>query len=278
MGRSLYLIAICFIVLIAVFGECVAGDSPFPIGESGEKIRSFVDGIPPDVSPLSMNDKNISLLIQYRRTLEGVTHLRGERLRFIGFFEGTTRVDIPEWWERRLLARQVFGDQVFFPSEEAENGESLWKMTDEEAISGIDRVALQENGVRIGRGTIEYEVPDSIMQRVYGDRVKGKLPAPLAASLNDKRVALFNEGGGLACVDRETSTIAWIHELKDIPSVGGGSGPDDIYYEVMFSNGKVAAFYAWNYEMTCLIVDEISGQLLFRFNTQYVRIPAAKPK
>ncbi|MFO1007748.1 MAG: hypothetical protein U0929_17425 [Planctomycetaceae bacterium] len=106
----------------------------------------------------------------------------------------------------------------------------------------------------------------------------GKPPAPLAASLNDKRVALFNEGADwLVSTGRHPQLLGFTN-FKDIPSVGGGSGPDDIYYEVMFSNGKVAAFYAWNYEMTCLIVDEISGQLLFRFNTQYVRIPAAKPK
>ena len=277
MSRKYSLIAILLFALACGIAQCAADETPFPITESGEKIRSFVDGIPLDAAPLSTNDKNISLLIQYRRTLKGVTHLKGERLRFIGFFEGTTRVDIPEWWERRLLARRVSMGQVFFPSEEAENGESLWKMTDKEAISGIDRVALQENGVRIGTGTIEYEVPDSIMQRMYGDRVKGKLPAPLAASLNDKRVALFNEGGRLACVDRETSTITWIHELEDIPFVGGGSGPDDIYYEVMFSDGKVAAFYAWNYEMKCIVADEITGQLLFRFSTEYVRLPTVKP-
>ena len=218
-------------------------------------------------------------ITNYSNSLE-----RGSVLRFLGFLEGRTQINVPPWWERTLLSSGIVNRSVGIPlfdlstcttsPRPRDKQRETYEFNEELRLSVPSKLQISkmESGINIStfylgnRRTII--IPTSSFKKI-----KRKTSGGMIYVKFDRKhvyLAIFNNSGSfwVWCLEKDSGRLVW-----DAIVWGGGYGMggnwDNQELDIFECGNCVVIFGASNIGMFVEAFDIENGKVLFRFSTSF---------
>ncbi len=277
MGSFNLFLFLALIVSLA-FPQLVVADDLFPVDQHGDHIRDFIDKIDLSRKAAHEEDVSLSLALKFREVLNAPAESRHVNAsEFLGFVEGRARVEIPQWWRSRVLSMAGSSEAIYFPSPEAQDGQTLWTESGTRRFAGVDDLVEEEGGMRFQFGSRKFLLTHDTIAKVFPDNANDFFSmTPWVACFRTDDEVVIADDSAIICVDTATERPKWArHFIENLSQCAGRSGPDDPYWQVRVHNSRVVEFVGWPDSMTFRVLDLKTGATIVRFNSLYAW---SKPK
>jgi len=248
-----------------------------------EKFRQYVESAISDDSAGVNESDEIRLYRRWKKCYGAKSRVDFSVGEFVGFAEGTFKIDIPEWWRQHLRRCRFSNGSSGFDDPGILKRWTLHAGLPSLQTSGAESVVAEEGGISIRIKTKDIKVEVERLTSVFSsrDRIdKARLvngAYAFAIGKNQKQLFVAKIPGGvrmpfppatIMCVDVETGERVWKLFIDDGLQIAATSGVfQGVYVELTYTEKYLAAYWGSDLATGISLHDPRTGNRWLRFST-----------